>query len=107
MNERVWGMIGLCARARQAVSGESGCEAAVRGGGAALVLLDDGASPNLRKRFTDACAFREVPLYTLEAGRLGQAIGKPERMVVAVKPGAMAEKLQSLLSSADDRMTEG
>jgi len=97
MNEKAWGLIGLCARAGQVVSGEGGCEAAVRGGEAALVLLDGDAAPNLRKRFTDACAFRQVPLYMLEAGRLGQAIGKPERMVAAVKPGALAAKLQSLL----------
>jgi len=102
MNEKAWGLIGLCARAGQVVSGESGCEVAMRGGEAALVLLDDDASPNLRKRFSDACAFRQVPLYMLEAGRLGQAIGKPERMVVVIKPGAMAQKLQHLLTSAED-----
>jgi len=98
MSEKAWGMIGLCARAGQTLSGGSGCEAAVREGKAALVLLDGGAAPNLRKKFTDACAFRQVPLYTLEAGRLGQAIGKPERMVAAVKPGVMAKRLQNLLS---------
>jgi len=90
-------VIGLCARAGQAVSGGSGCEAAVRGGQAALVLLDGGASANLRKKFADACAFRRVPLYTLEAGQLGRAIGKPGRMVAAVKPGALADTLRSLL----------
>lgn len=99
MPEKAWGMIGLCARAGQAVSGEAGCEMSVRQGQAALVLLDGGASPNMRKRFLDACAFRQVPLYTLEAERLGQAIGKPERMVVAIKTGAMAERLRLLLES--------
>jgi ribosomal protein L7Ae-like RNA K-turn-binding protein len=99
MSEKVCSMIGLCMRAGQVISGESGCEAAVRGGGkVALVLLDGGAAPNLRKRFTDACAFHRVPLYTLEAGRLGQAIGKPERMVAAIQPGTMAQRLQTLLS---------
>lgn len=102
MSERAWGMIGLCSRAGQTISGESGCETAVRGGKAALVLLDGGAALNLRKRFTDACAFHQVQLYTLEAGRLGHAIGKPERMVVAVKPGAMAEKLKALLTSLEE-----
>ena len=102
MSEKAWGMIGLCARAGQTISGESGCETAVRGGKAALALLDGGAAPNLRKRFTDACAFHQVPLYTLEAGRLGQAIGKQERMVAAVKPGAMAERLQILLSAVEE-----
>jgi len=96
-----WGWIGLCARAGQAFSGESGCEQAVRAGQAALVLLDGGASPNLHKKFADACAFRQIALYVLEAGRLGQAIGKPERMVVAVKAGAMADRLRALLDSQE------
>ncbi len=99
--EKAWGMLGLCARAGQLTSGESGCELAVRGGQAAAILLDGGASPNMLKKFSDACAFRQVPLYTLEAGRLGQAIGKPERMVAALKKGSMAERLLSLLDSQE------
>ena len=93
-----WGLIGLCVRAGQLVSGESGCEAAVRAGQAGLVLLDAGASGNLRKKFQDACAYRRLPMCTLDAGRLGQAIGKPGRMVAAVKAGVMADRLRAMLS---------
>ncbi len=95
--EQAWGWLGLCVRAGQLISGESGCELAIRSGEAGAVLLDGGASANLRKKFQDACAFREVPLYTLETDRLGQAIGKPERMVAVVKVGSMAERLKQQL----------
>ncbi len=95
----------MSARAGQLVSGESGCELAVRGGQVAIILLDKGASANLRKKFTDACAFHKAFLYTLEEGRLGQAIGKPERMVVAIKPGPMAERLAALFEAADHKQT--
>ena len=97
--DKVAGLLGLCARAGQLASGESGCEAALRAGQAALVLLDAEASANTRKRFTDGCAYRQVPLYTLEAGMLGQAIGKPNRMAAAVKAGNLAGQLQAQLEA--------
>ena len=96
--QSAWGLIGLCARAGRLVSGESGCESAVRAGQAALVLVDAGASENLRKKFQDACVFRRLPLYALEAGRLGQAIGKPGRMVAAVKADILADRLIEVLA---------
>ena len=96
--EKVYGLLGLCMRAGQLISGESSCELAVREGKAAMVLLDDGASPNLLKKFQDACAYRNVALYLLESGCVGQAIGKPERMVVVIRKGSIAEQLLSLLA---------
>lgn len=97
-NEKAWGWIGLCARAGQLSAGESTCELAVRSGKVAMVLLDMGASINTQKKFRDACAFRQVPLYMLEAERLGQAIGKPGRMVATLKQGTMAQRLTELLA---------
>ncbi|MDR3050094.1 MAG: ribosomal L7Ae/L30e/S12e/Gadd45 family protein [Oscillospiraceae bacterium] len=96
-DERVWGLLGLCARSGKLVSGESACEQALRAGGAALVLIDAGASPNTRKKFSDACAYRQVPLCPLDADRLGQAIGKPGRMTVAVGQSSLAKQLTVLL----------
>ena len=95
---RALGMLGLCARAGQLISGESACELALREGKAVLVLLDTGASANLRKKFRNACSFRGVTLHEVRAGRLGQAIGRQERMVVALPKGSIAERLSELLA---------
>ena len=99
--DKVYGLLGLCARAGQVVSGESGCEQALRSAQAAFVLLDAQASGNTRKKFEDACAYRQVPLYTLAAGQLGQAIGKPNRMSAALKTGSLAQQLRVQLDAEE------
>lgn len=105
MNEetqrRVIGFLGLCKRAGRVTSGQEACVDLVRGGGAALVLMDAGASENTRKRMLDACHAHGVPLWTVEAGALGHAIGQKGRMVAALQPDGMAEKLLSILPDAE------
>ena len=84
-------------RAGQVVSGDFAVEKLVRADGAALVLLDESASDNTRKKVTDACAHRGIPLADVEPGLLGRAIGKPGRIVAAVKVGEMGTNLRQLV----------
>jgi len=105
MNEetqsRVIGFLGLCKRAGRVISGQEACVDLIRGGGAALALMDAGASENTRKRVLDACRSHGVPLWTLEAGALGHAIGQRGRMVAVLEPDGMAEKLLSMLPDGE------
>ena len=94
--KRALTFLGLCMRAGQPLSGQEACVSAVRDGQAALVLLDEGASANTKKRLTDACHSHDTPLYPIQTGALGRAIGKAGRMVVALPKGGMAEKLGEL-----------
>ena len=93
---RAMGMLGLCARAGKLVSGEKACIQAIRAGTARFVLLDGGAMKNTEKSVTDACANRSVPLVRTAAFALGDAIGKPGRMVVAVTDPGFAERMIQL-----------
>ena len=86
-------MLGLCMRAGRLITGEKACLKAVREGGAYAVVLDGGAADNAVKAIGDACAFHNVPLLRAEAGALGQAIGKPGRMVAAVTDASFAERI--------------
>ena len=43
------GLMGLCARARQAVFGEDGCLKTIRAGNCGVLLLDRGASRATRE----------------------------------------------------------
>ena len=74
---RVRGLMGLCARARQAVFGEDGCLKSIRGGTCALLLLDAGASPATREKYELTCSHHGVPLRVLPEGLLGDATGRP------------------------------
>lgn len=98
IDERVYGLLGLAARAGQLISGDFEVERQVHRGKAVCVLLDSAASENTKKHYRDACDFREIPLIaTFEEGRLGQAIGKDGRKVAALKKGKLAEKILSYL----------
>ncbi len=95
--QRLKGFLGLCARAGETVLGQDACVDAVRRETAAVVLMDEHSAQNTRKRFLDSCASHHVPLYSIPAELITQAVGKDGRMTVAVKRGKMADKLLHLL----------
>ena len=90
-------MLGLCARAGRLVSGAQGVEIAVKAGKAYLVLIDGGASQETKKSIMDACAYRKVDAEIIEEQALGNAIGKPGRMVAAVTDESFANRIRQLL----------
>jgi len=94
---RALGSLGLAMRAGFVQSGEATCERLVKAGAASLILIDAGASAASKKAVTDACAYYGVPHRLVPAGELGQAIGKPGRMAVAITDKAFAARLNALL----------
>ncbi len=103
------GWIGLCMRARQLALGTDQALKAVRGGKAALILMDGGASDNLRKKLSDASAFHRVPLAELPEGLLDRAAGQDGKMAAAVLFGTLAEQIKQALipvSSRSDHTTD-
>ncbi len=101
MDERAaLNLLGLAMRAGQVKSGDDTVERAVRAGRARLVLLDAGASENTRGKYRAMCAAKAIPLREVRADLLGQAIGKPERMVAAMEKGTLADKVEALLTIA-------
>lgn len=93
---RALSMLGLCARAGKLVSGEKACLQLIRGGGAFAVLIDASAAKNAVKSITDACAHHQVTLLTAPENELGNAIGKPGRMVAAITDAKLAERVIEL-----------
>ena len=93
---RALNMLGLCARAGKLISGEKACVQAVRGGGVHVGRLDGAASDNAVKAVTQACQTHGVPLLRTGGFELGEAIGKPGRMAVAVTDAGMAERIIEL-----------
>ena len=102
-SERFFGMLGLCMRAGQLVTGEDACRKLIRGGECALMLLDGGTSPNTRKRFEEVCAVTGVPLHLCRPGACGAAIGRGNRMCVAVRRGALGARLLEQLESSQNQ----
>ena len=101
MIQQQWmSLLGLANRARKTISGEELVVKEIQRGKAKLVILSEDASSNTAKKITDKCNFYKVPLrYVNNRQILGQAIGKEERVVVAILDNGFAVKLKSLLEN--------
>ena len=94
----VYGLLGLASRSGQITLGADLALREIKAGRAALVLLDAGASDGTKKKISDACAYRHVPLHMLPEGELSSACGRDGRMAAAVKPGPLCRRMLELLS---------
>lgn len=94
--KRALSMLGLCARAGKLISGEKACLQSIRAGGVYAVLLDAAAAGNAVKSITDACNYHNVTLLRAPEFELGDAIGKPGRMVVGITDPKLAERVVQL-----------
>lgn len=96
--EKILQMLGLATRARMTTSGEGMAVTEVRSGNAKLVILSDDASANTSKKLHDKCNSYDVDLRVFGTRfELGHAIGKTERVVIAVNDQGFAKKLLSLI----------
>lgn len=89
-------MLGLAARAGRLVSGVQAVEIALKKGEGKLVILDGDASENTKKQMEDACLHKKTPLIMISACSLGDAIGKPGRMIAAVTDESFAGRILQL-----------
>ena len=88
------GLLGLATRAGLMIPGGERALQAVRQDKAALILLDEGASANTRKRFEDAATSHHTPLHILPPGLLEAATGKAKAMVAALPQGGLTDKVR-------------
>ena len=104
LDQKLRGLLGLATRAGQMLIGSGRALEHVRQEKSNLVFLDETASDNTRKRFTDACQSHQADCKVLSKGVLGQAIGKPGTMVAAVLPGGIADKLSEAMKNLDNKI---
>jgi ribosomal protein L7Ae-like RNA K-turn-binding protein len=94
MKNKVYSMLGLAMRAGKVAAGDDTVLKAVRSGEAKLVILAEDAAPNAQKKYRDKCSHYQIPL--MEYGsrfELGSAIGKVDRVVLAVTDAGFADRI--------------
>ncbi|WP_261132895.1 YlxQ family RNA-binding protein [Bacillus sp. Marseille-Q3570] len=91
-------LLGLANRAGKCVSGEELVVKEIRQQRAKMILLAEDASANTRKKLIDKCTYYQVPYYIVpNRYELGNAIGKEQRVTVAVIDNGFAQKLKKLI----------
>ncbi len=95
MQDRLYNAIGLCMKAGKAQSGAVAAEKAIRSGRAKSVLIEKTASEATLSQYAAMCENNHIPLYRVDA--VGEAIGKPGRIVMAVTDGAFQKMIEGVL----------
>lgn len=81
-NNKMRSYLSLAMKAGKIKSGEFAVKKAFDGGIAYLIVVDACASDATKKRWRDACAYKDVPF--IEADAPGTAIGKDNIMTLCV-----------------------
>lgn len=98
MTEKVYGFIGLAMKAGKVISGETGCEKAIRSRKASLVIVSEDASLNTRKKFKDACSYYGISFCVFgEKEKIGRCLGKGVRSVIAITDENFSGRLTRLM----------
>lgn len=87
-------LLGLANRAQKIVSGEELVLNEIRKQTAKLVVLSNDASDATKKKLQDKCLYYKVKIVEVgDRDTLGQAIGKQQRVAIAVLDEGFAAKL--------------
>jgi|SRR5690625_1933835 len=98
MTNKHLNIIGLAYRARKCSTGEDVIMNDIRTNKAKLVLIASDISWRTKKKITDKCDTFHIPYIEVEDRFiLGNAIGKSERVAIAILDNGFATKIQSLL----------
>lgn|SRR5690606_36061476 len=96
--QRFYQLLGLANRARRLVSGEELVLNEIKKRHAKLVILSNDVSQSTKKKIQDKCQHYQVKLIQVgDRVTLGHAIGKDQRVVLAVTDEGFAKKLLTLL----------
>ncbi|BBH20830.1 50S ribosomal protein L7ae [Paenibacillus baekrokdamisoli] len=92
-------LLGLAMRAGKLVTGDETVLKAVQQGKAKLVIAASDASDNTKKKFRDKCATYNVKLVeAFDRVTIGDAIGKSERVLLAVTDLGFSKSIIQSLS---------
>ncbi|MFV9509815.1 YlxQ family RNA-binding protein [Tepidibacillus sp. LV47] len=96
-SNKILSIIGLAQRARKIISGEELVVNAIKDQKVFFVLLSTDASENTKKKIANKCEYYQIP-YRIQFSRqeLGQAIGKPSRVVIGITDKGFSNRLQEL-----------
>ena len=96
--DRVYGMLGLAARAGKIVSGSDAVTGAIRSGNVELLIITKDISRNSLDKILKNMGSEEITCYSFGTSEdLGFALGKPDRTAAAVTDKSFAEGISAIL----------
>lgn len=104
---KLFGFLGLCKRSGKIIEGYSKCNEARNKKDIFLFLISKDVSESTKKKFIKHCDNKNIPyIYDFSKEELGDAIGRPEVMIIAILDKNMAEKIISIYKSEEKSMSK-
>ena len=98
LTDKILQMIGLAKKAGKALSGQYQVEESIKKYEACLIVCACDASENTKKRLTDMCRYRNIPVcFYGTKQEIGKFTGKDERSAAAVTDSGFAERIEMLI----------
>lgn len=98
MTDKIYSFLGLATKARKLIAGDETCERALKRSLVSLVIVADDASHNTKKKFTDACNYRNIEIRIFgQKDMLGKFTGKNIRSVVAILDKSFSKRLKEMI----------
>lgn len=105
MDNKIYTFLGLATKAGKVASGDETCERAVKSKKAYLIIVAENASDNTKKKFSDMCNYRSIPLKIFgEKELLGRYTGKEIRSVIAILESGFATRLTELMDGSKNEL---
>ena len=101
--ERVYGMLGLAARAGKVVSGSDAVIGAIRAGNVKLLIFTKDISRNSLDKILKNTGSDEITCYSFGTSEdLGYALGKSDRTVAAITDKSFADGISAILEKINE-----
>ena len=101
-NNKILGLIGLTARARNLCFGSDSVEEGVKKKKVKLVIIAKDSSDRTKKKFVSLCESNQIPICIYEnIDNLSKAIGKSNKAVVGIKDLNIAKEIIKIYNGGE------
>lgn len=101
-NNKVYGLLGLTAKAGKIVFGTEACEEAIEKKKVKLIIIAEDSAERTINNFKQKCEKNKIECYIFgKKEELSKAIGKVNKTVLGVKDKNLAEAIQKKLNGGD------
>lgn len=102
-----YSFLGLAMRAGCCIYGAEACEKGIKSGKIKLLILDAEVSENTRKRFLEACTYRDIPVIQLKDGeKMGRSIGKEHIKIIGITDNGFVRNILMKFKEGSDSSSE-
>ena len=106
-NDKVLSLMGLAKKAGKLKSGEYCVENEIKKGKAVLVIVALDASENTKKKYSDMCAYRKVPIcFWSEKEKIGNILGNGERAAADLSDEGFAKGIMSEIERQNNQINK-